>query len=397
MQKNIENFLLNFFMSCGYLLLRGDEMKKYVYQCFSTDCGLACLKTMMNYYLDKEISYLGEEKEYSFLELQDIAHQNGLLLEGVQFENGDLNELKPCILLFEYEKMNHYVFFIKKKGKYMEIFDPQFGIRKLKMNDFLSYFTGYALITHQEKKKEKHHKMNFFYLKDILLECFILLPFFLLYFFFSKEQVFPYLILLSAVFLLFIDHIITLIRMQRFDKKLEVFIKEHPTLDEKIIQKLYVYKGAKFSYIKTMFIAFALQILFFMSCLETQIGLIFIPLYLLYFIYQSMFYYKRKEARIHLDYLERERKDSYEKYLTLNQYTKKYVVRHEIESYIIYILVALLNTIYYFILHVDLNILLPLSLFFIYLVSRNDIETFESLSRKVSIGEDLLLSLKKEE
>lgn len=368
-------------------------MKYQYFQWSNNDCGLACLKTMIKYYKGEDLKMIPQKENYSFLDLKLIAEDNDFPLIGVEYDTSKLDELKPSIVLLEYNSYKHYVFFLGKKGKHVEIFDPQFGNRRIKLDDFLNYFKGYALITNIEKNKQKREKISKFYLLEIVLQSILLLPFFILFFFFSKAQIFPYLLIILVLIFLLLDRVITMIRMNRYDKTIERYIRYNEEIDEDMIKKLYLYKGAKFSYIKTLFMSIGLRILYFITCLEAPCGLFFIPLYLLYFVYDLLFYYRKKEANISLEILEKEQIEKENKYQMINKYSKIYIYKNEFIRYLFYIGVVIYITLGYFLFNFDLNILIPLSLFFVFFTFKDDQKELNRLSKNIRIGEDIIACL----
>lgn len=92
------------------------------YQCLQLtnyDCGFACLKMILaNFHHDENYLFLKQnlnKKNYSFLELANIAKDHNLTLKGYECNDIFLLKKLPCITLVNNQKNNHFVIIKKLK------------------------------------------------------------------------------------------------------------------------------------------------------------------------------------------------------------------------------------------------------------------------------------------
>ncbi len=120
-----------------------------VLQSETSECGLACVAMLANYYgnhigmrelRDKfAISSQGANLRY----LLEIAAQLQLNTRAVKLDIDSLSDLTtPCILHWD---MNHFVVLTKVTAKYATINDPALGARKIPLHEFGNHFTGIAV------------------------------------------------------------------------------------------------------------------------------------------------------------------------------------------------------------------------------------------------------------
>jgi len=128
-----------------------------------TECGLACIAMIANYY-GYQIDLLTLRRQHSVSlkgsNLQDLIDLAGKFRLSSRALKLDLEELKllktPCILHWD---LNHFVVLKKVQDDTVFIHDPALGIMKYKMSEVSEHFTGIALelmpTTDFEKRKDK--------------------------------------------------------------------------------------------------------------------------------------------------------------------------------------------------------------------------------------------------
>jgi ABC-type bacteriocin/lantibiotic exporter with double-glycine peptidase domain len=122
----------------------------YVQQLTATDCGAACLAMVLGYHgkpmrLDdvRQVAFSGRDG-VDALAIVDAGRRFGLRGRGIKLDVDDLQYLdKGSILHWEF---NHFVVFDKLAKEGVEILDPAFGRRYVKMDQFRRSFTGIALL-----------------------------------------------------------------------------------------------------------------------------------------------------------------------------------------------------------------------------------------------------------
>ncbi len=134
-----------------------------IFQTEVTECGLACMAMIANYYgLETDLLSLRKQHPVSLqgTNLQDlinIATKLNLSTRAVKLDLEDLKNLKaPCILHWD---MNHFVVLKKVNGNKVIIHDPAIGPVCLSMKEVSKHFTGVAMelspTTDFTKKKDK--------------------------------------------------------------------------------------------------------------------------------------------------------------------------------------------------------------------------------------------------
>lgn len=132
----------------------------FISQLGEQDCAFACLKMLLaNYHKDKNYLYLPcENKSYSFQDLINIAKEHSLELTGVKIN--DLEELFKCrdfpliVTLNKKKGVKHSVLLLNANTKYVNVYDPSLGKRKIHTEVFIKEWTFKALvITGGEIKK----------------------------------------------------------------------------------------------------------------------------------------------------------------------------------------------------------------------------------------------------
>lgn len=124
-------------------------MKKLILQIDSTDCGPACLATVLSYWSRHEPLYRLRElagttqSGTSMYGLMQACQALGLESEAYQADIEGLRELSlPVILHWEH---NHYVVLFKLADKQAVIADPATGTRKIPLSELSEKWTGNVL------------------------------------------------------------------------------------------------------------------------------------------------------------------------------------------------------------------------------------------------------------
>lgn len=120
-------------------------------QLTATDCGAACLATVLTYWgkrvrLDEEVrEAVGTGRDgASADQLLRAARWFGLRGRGVRVDLEELEFLEPGTVL--HWQLNHFVVFERLRRGSVDIIDPAFGHRRLSLEEFGKAFTGVALL-----------------------------------------------------------------------------------------------------------------------------------------------------------------------------------------------------------------------------------------------------------
>ena len=124
----------------------------FISQLGEQDCAFACLKMMLaNYHKDRNYLYLTSPKgnAYSFQDLSNIAKEHQMTLRGIKISQPD--ELFKCssfpiIVTLQRKKIRHSVLVIKANPKYVYVYDPAIGKRKINTELFFKEWNQRALI-----------------------------------------------------------------------------------------------------------------------------------------------------------------------------------------------------------------------------------------------------------
>lgn len=224
------------------------------------DCGLACIKMMLaHYHKNRKFIYLDKEiinQRYSLLQLKNYALKYNLKTEGVEFSDKEMlfdNPDSMCQVLINDNR--HFVIFERKKDKYVYIIDPKIGRVKLKIDHFLSIFTGYSLIKTEVsdyKLKIKYYdKTNINY--GLVYTCFLTLDFVLLillsYLGDNSNFIFHNLIIIFLLTISILVKIILINSHQNYiDNKIKNIIENHK-LSHSTKRGLLGYKVTNIKYI----------------------------------------------------------------------------------------------------------------------------------------------------
>ena len=129
----------------------------FISQVGQHDCAFACLKMLLaNYHHDKNYLFLQcEDRPYSFKDLKEIAATHHMDISGVRI--GGSRELERCkdypfIAVLEKKKgIKHSVLVLGASRRYVRIYDPEIGKRKILMEIFYQQWDRKALVVNKEK------------------------------------------------------------------------------------------------------------------------------------------------------------------------------------------------------------------------------------------------------
>ncbi|EPF4180522.1 peptidase domain-containing ABC transporter [Vibrio cholerae] len=135
-----------------------------IYQAESSECGLACL-AMISQFWGKEYDLPTLRKKYpitlqgaSLNNLIQVADSLDLTTRALRVELGSLTEISlPAIIHWEF---NHFVVLSKVCNSYVIIHDPGVGQRKISINEFSKSFTGIVLELKPTVNFEKEKKVS---------------------------------------------------------------------------------------------------------------------------------------------------------------------------------------------------------------------------------------------
>ena len=133
----------------------------FISQVGQHDCAFACLKMLLaNYHHDKNYLFLrGEDRPYSFKDLKEIAAEYHMDVSGIRVEGA--NELEkskdyPFIVTLEKKKgVKHSVLILGMSRKYVKIYDPETGKRKIPSEIFYNQWDKKALVVNKEARYQK--------------------------------------------------------------------------------------------------------------------------------------------------------------------------------------------------------------------------------------------------
>ncbi|MGB3726343.1 MAG: peptidase domain-containing ABC transporter [Glaciecola sp.] len=120
-----------------------------VLQSESSECGLACLTMVANYYgkqislREMRLSTPSTERGWSLQTMMQCTHTLGFSCQAYKLEINDLSQLTtPAILHWQF---THFVVLTKVTKRFIYINDPAIGKQKLSYDAFGDRFTGVAL------------------------------------------------------------------------------------------------------------------------------------------------------------------------------------------------------------------------------------------------------------
>ena len=122
---------------------------KSLLQTEATQCGHACLAMVLDYY-GREMDALSISHEFpasmhgtTLARLIDDAHTNGMQCQAIRIELDQVPQLRtPCILHWN---MDHFVVLASASGEHVVVHDPAIGVRKMRLSELSTQFTGVAL------------------------------------------------------------------------------------------------------------------------------------------------------------------------------------------------------------------------------------------------------------
>lgn len=146
---------------------------RFIQQMEYSECGLACLAMMLNYYNHRiDLNTLRDEYPaprggYSLLNLIEIADSKHLISEAFQSDIDYLKDVNlPAIIHWE---GNHFVILEKKNKSSLTIVDPAKGRKRIKYTEFKEKFTGYILFVRPsnlfEVREKKESSVLIYYLR----------------------------------------------------------------------------------------------------------------------------------------------------------------------------------------------------------------------------------------
>ena len=134
----------------------------YIPQTTKCSCGMACLKMLLaNVHNDENYLYLPENERhgpYSYQHLVTLAQRYDVTLLGVKYEDKeDLRHVKTFPMILTVINPNdspHAVLVTKRRNRFIQVFDPDSGVRWQKIDSFIVDWDGTALaVNHVEKQK----------------------------------------------------------------------------------------------------------------------------------------------------------------------------------------------------------------------------------------------------
>lgn len=148
---------------------------KLVEQMEHSECGLACVAMLMNYLgANIQLNQLRDEYGvpvggFNLLQMSQILNDYEVKTKGIKINNiMQMNKKTfPCIAFW---KGTHFVI-IEKVSRKIKIIDPTYGKRNLSLQDFMSDFSGLALILlDPDARLEPQKKENNSLFRDILIQ-----------------------------------------------------------------------------------------------------------------------------------------------------------------------------------------------------------------------------------
>lgn len=154
---------------------KSDKEPPVLLQSEASECGLACVAMIANYY-GHEVSLLTLRKRFSvslkginLADIVNIVQELDMVGRPLQLELDEIGELKcPCILHWN---LNHFVVLVKVTSNKAVIIDPGIGRTVIDLSELSNHFTGIALEVAKSKsfrpKKEKESIDIYALFKDI--------------------------------------------------------------------------------------------------------------------------------------------------------------------------------------------------------------------------------------
>lgn len=133
----------------------------FISQTGQHDCAFTCLKILLaNYHHDKNYLFLPcKDGPYSFKDLRDISSQYHMEMIGIKIDSGkEILEAKeyPFIVNLEKKKgVKHSVLLLAVNKKYVKVFDPENGKRKIPLETFFEQWDCRGLVIKQKPNHER--------------------------------------------------------------------------------------------------------------------------------------------------------------------------------------------------------------------------------------------------
>ena len=128
----------------------------FISQIGPNDCGFTCLKILLaNYHHDKNYLFLPcKDEPYSFAELKKIASEHHMEMIGVKVGcSSELTNSKDFPFIATIKRENgakHSVLLLRATRKHVIMYDPEFGRRRMSLEDFYEVWDSMALVIETE-------------------------------------------------------------------------------------------------------------------------------------------------------------------------------------------------------------------------------------------------------
>lgn len=141
-------------------------MKKvpFIEQMEHSECGMACLAMVFNYY-GHHINLTELREEFgiprgglNFSQISQIANMKNMSTRGLRIDDSDFTQIKLPAILYWNEK--HFVILEKISKNTFHIVDPAIGKIKLKREDFIKSYSNVLLELYPNEDFEKKKKVN---------------------------------------------------------------------------------------------------------------------------------------------------------------------------------------------------------------------------------------------
>ena len=121
-----------------------------ILQSESSECGLACIAILLNYYgHGTSLQLLREQYELSnrgmsLRNLIEVANQLNFETSAVKIQLDELKQIREPIII--HWQFDHFIILERVKGSTYYVNDPATGRKRLSINEFSNHFTGVALL-----------------------------------------------------------------------------------------------------------------------------------------------------------------------------------------------------------------------------------------------------------
>ncbi len=372
---------------------------KTFFQLTDKDCGIMSLSTMLYYYSKGNI-YINDfdlnHEAYSLKELKDIALSYGLKTEGILLNDKTLSPvLEKSIVHLKFFDHNHFVFLYKIRKHKVILIDSNYGKISYSKNEFLKFFTGYALIFKSIEYTKNNFRKKYDYqrLKLLFLELIVHFPLFLIFLWVSEDSYIPLIFIFIYAFLMVLRKFILIFYMHRFDSFVEDILKDNHNLDENLIKKIYEFKESYFAFYPNLITFVFLNYVFFQYALSLKLGYLMFIIYLLLLSIKVFFDKVLCDKVYKVSMVSYTSRSNYEKYKKLNDFTNKFVNAREIFHLSLYLIFSLIIGIFNYFIFNNLFISISLLLFGIYVLSQDKTNYFNNNIKKYEVGKVLITTL----